>query len=1286
MKKRHFWVIVACCTLALMLHLITLSVGAASLFDGKLTIDKGSGNASSYTVSKFGLINQATETITITNNSTSKAKISFNYTFTHTGFVGDGGHTFGDLDTGFIEEVLPPGGTLKYTITTGRAATAKVVLTNITFVELANTSITATYDSNMGSVLVNGVTVSSGGTVGELDPVVNTSLQAIPKAGYEFVGWKRVVDGNEVYYPIAGIYTGQIRENLNLIAIFAPQSSSAMFWVGDTLYTSWQEAMTAVGGSGTIILANSGVLPAGDYVIPNGVTLLIPYNPERTVIKKDQETYRHGTYNTHPERVLYRQLTLEDGADITVQSGGVISVASRAHIQMVGQTGAYGSIKMNEGSKITVQSGGTLYAWGYISHGDAVGGQVLIENGGTVYEHCTLMDYPGSAGDALNIYGGKGSEVANASSNLNGGQAFPMRAYSLRNVEVSMTIAHSAKAYAYYSMYGVEAGENNGYILFAGNESSAIFQLTQDTSTLNISYVSGKNIFKINGNASVNPMAVTVDAVLVQGTITSQKTSGMPLPSGIDVRVLSGTLTLNDNCVMYEGATMYIAQGAFVDTNGKNVYLLDATADPGSVSVTDIHGVQYTNDNTNAYLDVNGTLIASGGFYTTADKADIVSTEKTGVIQFSGTNDKSTVYIKYAANGCSNLDVGPAYLKNADNDNSYTSAAENGTYNYSAEHDRWYNGTHAETATVTPPTCTEKGYTTYSCPCGYSYKDNETAATGHTEAVDAAVAPTCSATGLTEGKHCSVCGTVTVAQTEIPKTAHTSGETVVENNKAPTCGEAGSYDNVTYCTVCGAETSRVTVTVAATGEHTAADAVVENRVEATCGKAGSYDSVVYCSVCSTEMSRTSNTISATGNHTAGEAVVENNKAATCTAEGSYDNVVYCTVCNAELSRDTVTVDKLAHTPAAAVKENEKASTCTVAGSYESVVYCSACDEELSRETKALELAAHTPGETVVENEVAATCTAEGSYDNVVYCTVCNAELSRDTVTVDKIAHTPAAAVEENRVESTCTVAGSYESVVYCSACNTELSRETKALELAAHTPGEAVEENRVESTCTVAGSYESVVYCSVCKTHEISRETKALELAAHTPGEAVVENNKAATCTAEGSYDNVVYCTVCKAELSRETKALELAAHTEGAVVVENEVAATCTAEGSYDNVVYCTVCKAELSRNTVTVDKIVHPPADAVEEKRVESTCTVAGSYESVVYCSACNTELSRETKALELAAHTPADAVKENEKAATCTAEGSYDNVVYCTVCNKELSRNTVKVEKIAHTPAAQ
>jgi hypothetical protein len=81
---------------------------------------------------------------------------------------------------------------------------------------------------------------------------------------------------------------------------------------------------------------------------------------------------------------------------------------------------------------------------------------------------------------------------------------------------------------------------------------------------------------------------------------------------------------------------------------------------------------------------------------------------------------------------------------------------------------------------------------------------------GHTEVIDEAVAPTCTETGKTEGKHCSVCNEVLVAQEEVPALGH-SYEAVVT---APTCIKAGY---TTYTCDCG--DSYVADEVAATGAH-----------------------------------------------------------------------------------------------------------------------------------------------------------------------------------------------------------------------------------------------------------------------------------------------------------------------------------------------------------------------------------------------------------------------------------------------------------------------------------
>ncbi|MBQ7230044.1 MAG: S-layer homology domain-containing protein [Oscillospiraceae bacterium] len=79
---------------------------------------------------------------------------------------------------------------------------------------------------------------------------------------------------------------------------------------------------------------------------------------------------------------------------------------------------------------------------------------------------------------------------------------------------------------------------------------------------------------------------------------------------------------------------------------------------------------------------------------------------------------------------------------------------------------------HSYTAVVTAPTCTEGGYTTYTCECGDSYIADETAPLGHTEQILPGKEATCTETGLTEGRKCAVCGEILVAQEEIPALGH----------------------------------------------------------------------------------------------------------------------------------------------------------------------------------------------------------------------------------------------------------------------------------------------------------------------------------------------------------------------------------------------------------------------------------------------------------------------------------------------------------------------------------
>ena len=104
-------------------------------------------------------------------------------------------------------------------------------------------------------------------------------------------------------------------------------------------------------------------------------------------------------------------------------------------------------------------------------------------------------------------------------------------------------------------------------------------------------------------------------------------------------------------------------------------------------------------------------------------------------------------------------------------------------------------------------TCASKGSYDLVVKCAncgeeISREAKEIAELPHTEEVVAGKDATCTETGLTEGKKCSVCGETLVAQEEIPMANHT--EEVIPG-KAATCTEAGLTDGK-KCSVCGETT------------------------------------------------------------------------------------------------------------------------------------------------------------------------------------------------------------------------------------------------------------------------------------------------------------------------------------------------------------------------------------------------------------------------------------------------------------------------------------------------
>ena len=510
---------------------------------------------------------------------------------------------------------------------------------------------------------------------------------------------------------------------------------------------------------------------------------------------------------------------------------------------------------------------------------------------------------------------------------------------------------------------------------------------------------------------------------------------------------------------------------------------------------------------------------------------------------------------------------------------------------------------------VQKATCTEKGTTKYTCDCGYSYTAKDISETGHnfigmdTSETFLKSAATCTEAAVYYYK-CANCGASSKGITDTTYSNGSAlGHSYVDVVTAPTCTTKGFTTHT--CSVCG--NSYVDSYVDATGHTTATRE--ENRVEASCGAEGSYDLVTYCTVCGDVLGSERKTISATGEHNYVTEVEGSRIPATCKAKGKYTMQCAC----GATKEFTLEIDPNNHENV--VTDEAIPATCETAGKTEGS-HCEACgviiiaQEEVvafghnygdwevvtpaTCTEKGLEKrvckndASHVEtrdidakGHSYVDVVTAPTCTTKGFTTHT--CSVCGNSYVDSYV--DATGHTPAEAVKENIVPATCKAEGSYDLVVKCSVCGETISRETVKTEKLAHTE-EIIPA--VAPTCTTTGLTEGKK-CSVCGEILVAQE----EVAAlgHSFGEWV--KTKDSTCTVNGEEERS--CSRC-GEVQK--RSLPLAEHH---VVVLSGKAATCTEDGLTDGA-YCDVCG-----NTLTAQEVI--PAKGHTDSNGDGTCDICGA-----------------------------------------------------------------------------
>ena len=1054
-------------------------------------------------------------TLTITNKKSIKATLSFDYSIEQNSGKIQVDGTAVSSGASFTKELAANESVKVYIESGSTSAATKITLTNVVLVSDVNATATFVPAEN-GTYTVDGklITEEYSNTQSSMTAY---QVVATPAAGYQFMGWYDVTEGKYINTsPKAAL---NIESNCTITARFASKTA-ALFETGGQPFDDLNEAVAYAQKTRQtkITLASDGSI-SGNYTIPAGITLLIPFDAAGTLY-----TDAPAAIRTTPASKPFRTLTMSEGASITVN--GAISLGGRYFAAGGGQQGRpvgdYGYIKMADNSSITVKNGGKLYAWGFISGS----GSVLAESGATVYEFYQIADFRGGS----------------ASSNMGHG-VFPFSQYFVQNIEVPLTLNAGANEKVYSGVYAMSTTYTTA-INFIGD--NGMFKVKSGSFTKDYDEKTDRLVFTVNGEAALNTLSLKL-----AGQSVNSASFVLPITNNITINIQSGNVTINQDAALLAGVEVNIAEGAGLTVaNGKNIYFYDRdewTSDNFVWGPCMFKSVAYApgkaynrtnNDLADAKMDVNGSVTAIGAIYTTKGGADICSSNGTGKYIQQGTPGKETATYQYnASNSKATIPITAAKLHNRDGSYTETATAStddvinyvNGVWGGEAPVELTVtfeaNGSaeYPVEGTMPPQTVNAKTDTALNANSftreGYNFLNWNTAADGTGDAyADGATV------NLTEN-------TTLYAQWE-----DNHSLTKVINKTDATCTEDG-YTGDTVCAICGKGITKGE-TIQAKG-HTE---VIDARVEPTCTEPGKTEGK-HCSVCN-EVLVAQEVIPATG-HTEKTVV---GKPATCTETGLTDGIS-CSVCGTVIKAQE-------EIPAKGHSWNEgeitTAPTCENAGVK--TYTCTVCN---ATKTEAVDATGHTPVEVA---EQPATCT-EAGHTAGTKCSVCKAILSG----MEEIPATGHTEVIDAAKAPTCTETGLTEGK-HCSVCNTVLVAQEE-IPAKGHTE---VTDPAVEPTCTKPGKTEGK-HCSVC--NEIIVAQTEIPAKGHTE---VIDAAKAPTCTEPGLTEGK-HCSVCN-EVIVEQEVIPATGHKPE---IRNAVEATLTTPG-YTGDTYCSVCNELLKRGEV--------------------------------------------------------------------------------------------------------
>lgn len=653
-----------------------------------------------------------------TNNSSSSRGISFDYSVSGDGLCEINGHeTRGQ--SSYIG-VVESGSSLTIIIKSNDLAnsTESIILTNIESIEYNSTSTYTFTPSDGGTITVNGQIVNSQFfTIADFADGV--TISATPANGFKFLYW---VDSNN---RILSVNSSEILRStspsVNVHALFVSQTNTPnIFCVDDTVYFDFDQAVQAslTSKNHTVIVSTSTTFSSRTYVIPNGVTLVIPCNSDQflytdnPVVLFNKTDYTDGEiysiYGTHTTPSAYVKLTLSDGAHLVIEQGGAISVTSK--LSAVGQgtgswngtpTGTHGRIDLSAGTEITLNNGAALYCFGYI----AGEGTVNALPGSTVWE-------------AFQIRSWRGGSASFAMVKM---PTFILSQYYVQNIESDLILSAGATEHVFTAI-SVQGAAYTANAVFIGQ--GGLFNLTNGFVKKSYDGISDRTIVDIEGDLSLSDLTLT--GLPYVGSLSTATTESLPINGNITINVNSGNTLIGVNLAFLPGCIINVSESATLEiSEGKNVFIYDldnwgqyagaglAMVPIGYSTVNGTNTIRTTASLTDVVFDINGTLTVNGHLYTTGTEeetsvgADIISNSESGNIVFANSDPASVEYTyQVTQSGIDvtlvQIPVTSAKLHNADGTYTLTTGAAGGdTYVYCPYCDVWgLDEDHAHTGTV----------------------------------------------------------------------------------------------------------------------------------------------------------------------------------------------------------------------------------------------------------------------------------------------------------------------------------------------------------------------------------------------------------------------------------------------------------------------------------------------------------------------------------------------------------------------------------------------------------